>query len=330
MTLRIESWLDDLEEEIKSWKKLEVNQVEKFFVLNKMAQNLLTLAARIMEDPRGKTEEGSREQISCNLMVYEPEKDRLRLILTHGFYYKSAFGTVFWLKPHKGKDRRGSCGRAFLDKEIVVIDTPKELLHYPHIKRHQDDTSSVINIPLVTPSAKLGVLNIDSPFPNSFKPPDEYTQRAKDIQRVAIEYMQLYTAANPFLDQYRPSKLRDLLDDAIPQDVLQELALIERCFILGIPEAALFISRRTVERICTCLGVEPTNRLMLARAIDKLSQQGTLTEETRNAFDDINRDAKEYAVHTARKHTAQSTRKAADRSFKLLQKAIATIKFPTS
>jgi hypothetical protein len=308
-----QSWIWDLRKEIQGFGTTQINDLAKVFVMYKIGQNVLSLGAGIKEDPGGK--------ISCNLMVYEPAKDQLRVILTHGFYYKNVFHRLFPLKPRDGKDRRGSCGIAFQKGEIKWIDNAQfdqEVLWEKHIKVDQENMGSVINIPL----EKFGVLNVDSRTPNWFVPHEKYKQRVQEVQKVATDYMQFYTIANPFLEQYRPSSLRAAHASSVPQGLVEDMAMVERCLILGVPEAAIFACRRGVEKISISLGIKPTPERTLAMVLKELQDSGRLDSTTFTKLKKINQKANKV-IHSD--PNARASRQDADNTFQLLQEAAEAI-----
>lgn len=308
-----QSWIRDLRKEIQSFGATQIDDLAKVFAMYKIGQNVLSLSAGVKQDPGGK--------ISSNLMVYDPAKDHLRVILTHGFYYKNVFHRLFPLKVRDGKDRRGSCGIAFQKGKIKFIDNARldqEVLWEKHIKVDQENMGSVINIPL----DKFGVLNVDSRTPNWFIPHEKYERRVQEVQKVATEYMEFYTIANPFLEHYRPSILRAADPNAIPQGLVEDMALVERCLILGVPEAAIFACRRGVEKISTSLGIRPTQGRTLAIALETLHDAGNLDSTTFTKLKKINQKANRVVHSDA---NARASQKDAVNTFQLLQEAAEAI-----
>ena len=105
-----QQWIDELKREIREFGSAQIDNTERVFSLYKIAQNVLSLAAGIKL--------GSNGEVFCNLMVHEPSKKMLRVVLTHGFYYEQPFRRVFPLESDKSKSEESStCAAAFNEQK---------------------------------------------------------------------------------------------------------------------------------------------------------------------------------------------------------------------
>jgi hypothetical protein len=114
-----QAWIDNLKNEIQEHQALEVDDRTKLFLLHKLGQNLLSLAANI------NLEDKYEDLVSSNLMVHVPDQTVLRIILTHGFYYRDPFCRSFsteTLSVQGGADTGGTCGEAFRTGEVIFVD----------------------------------------------------------------------------------------------------------------------------------------------------------------------------------------------------------------
>lgn len=263
-----QSWITDLTKEIETFRKVAVADFGTLFQLHKIGQNVLSLAASIKEDPEG--------LIFTNLMVYDPAKSLLRIILTHGFYYRNPFRRLFSIREG-GHDEEGSCGVAFRSGEPRYVDDADEdpsVVWNRNIKKADEHIGSIINLPL----NRLGVLNIDCREKKFFVPREMIMPRVNKIHEVALKFMRLYTESNPLTEQYRPFSLREGLDSSTPSQVLSDLALVERCLLLSAPEAAIIVCRRVVDRVAEHQGFKTSTTYGLTRALEDMANQGVIRQ----------------------------------------------------
>lgn len=234
-----QSWITDLTREIETFRKVAITDFGTLFQLHKMGQNALSLAVSIKEDPEG--------LVFSNLMVFDPAESVLRIILTHGFYYRNPFRSLFPIRD-EGHPEEGSCGVAFKSGKPRWVDDAHQdpsVVWNRNIKKADENIGSIINLPL----DRLGVLNIDCREKGFFQPREEIIPRMNKIHELALRFMELYTESNPLTEQYRPFSLRKGLGSSTPSEILTDLTLVERCLILSAPEAAIIVSRRVVDRI---------------------------------------------------------------------------------
>jgi hypothetical protein len=178
-----EAWITDLTREIETFRKVAITDFGRLFQLHKIGQNVLSLAASIKEDPEG--------LVFSNLMVFDPAESVLRIILTHGFYYRNPFRRLFPIRD-KGHNEEGSCGVAFRSGELRYVDdadADPSVVWNRHIKKADEHIGSIINLPL----DRLGVLNIDCREKRFFYPREAIMPRVNKVHDVALKFMQLYT-----------------------------------------------------------------------------------------------------------------------------------------
>jgi hypothetical protein len=279
-----QQWIKELNSEIsRLWGNSE-DGAKTIFALYRTAQNLLSLAAGIRA--------GSNGEVFCNLMVYEPSKDQLRVVLTHGFYYEEVFQRVFPLRSKDGHDKSGTCGIAFRDSKIKFVDdafTDPDTFWEQKIRTARENMRSIINIPL----SDFGVLNVDSRNVDWFVPHERYEPRAIQVQQIATKYMAFYTIANPFVEQYWPRTFRNTRPQSLPNDLRIEMAFVERCIALGVLPAAYLYMRRAIEKICNHLGVKPTADAGAGRALSALRSSRNLDPNNYQILRDLNSKANE-------------------------------------
>jgi hypothetical protein len=152
----------------------------KTFLLNKIGQNILSLSTIVKEEPG--------TEVFANLMVYDRQSHKLKMILTCGFYYQKSFHREF---PINRTREEGSCGKAFRQKEIIFIDDAfTDDRVFKTLDKKYENMGSLINVPI----PDKGVLNIDCPKLHFFEPHDDpkVSNRLEVIQKISDKFLNLY------------------------------------------------------------------------------------------------------------------------------------------